>query len=105
MERVSLCATPPRAMWLLEGWAVALMMIADITLKNGSVLLIEGLCAQIHVDSNSRYHFHVFFAFLFRKETYVKEKNAVSPRSHPAFQNTYALVYFVHIYEYIYAKI
>ena len=44
------------------------------------------------------------FAFLFRKKKYLKKK-AVSPRSYSACWQLHIHVYFVHIYEYMYAEI
>jgi len=51
-----------------------MMMIACITIKNGLIPWIEGLCAQI-------YHFRfeivggfAIFAFLFGKKKFVQEK-------------------------------
>ena len=47
-----------------------------------------------------------FFAFLFRKKQYVKEEgsNCSRPISYPASYHMHAHVYFVHIYEYVYAE-
>jgi len=77
------------------------MMTAFITLKSSLVFLIEGLCAQIHVECIRSYsNTFTTFAFFFQKETWVQEKKAVNPRSQPASQHIYTRVYFVHMYEY-----
>ena len=81
-----------------------MMMIAFITMNGGVVPLIQGLCAQIsyfrfEIIGSLRSHLLLFF----RKKKYVKEK-AVNPRSHPASKHIHTHVYFVHIYEYIYAE-
>ena len=55
-----------------------LMMIAFITINSGFVPLFEGLCAQILFFKICDYRWFAFtsFAFLFRKEKYVKEKRS-----------------------------
>jgi len=82
------------------------MMIAFITINSGLVPLIEGLCAQIsyfrfEIHGGLRSHLLLFF---FGRKDMLKKK-AVSPRSHPVSYRIHTHVYFVHIYEYMYAKI
>jgi len=59
--------------------------------KSSLVPLIDGLCSLI---------LQGFFYFLFRKEKYVKGKKQLVQDLIPP-----TIVYFVHIYEYIYAEI
>jgi len=65
-----------------------MMMIAFMTVNNGLVPLIEGLCAQIlyfifEIIDGLRSH----LLLLFFRRKHVLKKKAVSPRSHPAFQH------------------
>ena len=83
-----------------------MMMFAFITMNSGLVPLIEGLCAQIlyftfEIISGLLSHLLLLF---FRRKNMLKKK-AVSPTSHPASLHIHTHVYFVHIYEYVYAKI
>jgi len=82
-----------------------MMMIAFITIKNGLVLLIEGLCPQIYycrfeIFSGVRSHLLIFFFFV---EKYLKdnilEEKTVNPRCHLAsrHKHTHFNVYFIHI--------
>jgi len=61
--------------------------------KSSLVLLIDSLCSS---DSNSWVYVHIF-CFSFRKKKMFQKKS--SSRSHPASQQIYTHVYFVHIYE------
>ena len=57
--------------------------------------------SDLRISVFLRSHLLLFF---FGRKNMLKEK-AVSPRSHPASWHTYTHVYFIHIYEYIYAEI
>jgi len=83
-----------------------MMMITFITINSGLVPLIDGLCAQIlyfrfEIIGGLRSHLMLFF--FGRKNTLKKE--TVSPRSHPASYHVHTHVYFVHVYENVYAEI
>jgi len=84
----------------------------SMTLKSTSVLLMETLCAQIN-STLDRFeslvsHSHLLL-FFFERKNMPKEKKHVDfttkQLSHPAFPCIYTHVYFVRIYQYVYAEI
>jgi len=81
------------------------MMIAFTTVKSSLVPFVEGLCAPIYYrfEISVLLRSHLLLFLIGRKNMLRKKK--VSPRSHPASQHIYTHVYFVHIYEYVYAEI
>jgi len=80
-------------------------MIAFITLNSSSIPLIEGLCSSnpCTVDSSSLCYICIFCFSFSEEQTCLRKKQLVQDLIPPPSICTH--VYFVHIYEYIYAEI
>jgi len=80
------------------------MMIAFITFNSNLVPLIKGLYSSNSCGFEFSFYVHIFCCYFSKRSNMFKNK-AFSPRSNPTSRHIYSQVYFVHIYEYMYAEI
>ena len=94
LPRAGMQLTCVQANWSLH----EMIMIAFITSKGSLIPFVEGLCAQIQLDSSWKFQYCVdIFCFSFSEGNVRTKKKCSQFRFYPAAQHIYIHVNFVHV--------